>query len=174
MTATAGLDKSEKKASNGTPEQRLMTLWQRYGGTTLGRKLFSFFLGRTVPYSGNIKAEVIKLTPGKVTVQLKDRRSLRNHLNCVHAIALANLGELSSGLAMLSALPPNTRSIVVKIEIEYLKKARGLLTAEGTASPPERINEAIDSIALADIINSEGDVVSRVKVHWRLSPKEAS
>ncbi len=153
------------------PEQRLLMLWRRYGGSPLGRKLFSYVLGRTAPYSGSIKAEVLSLESGAAQVAMKDRRTLRNHLHSIHAIALANLGEISSGLAMISALPLNTRAIVVKLEIEYLKKARGRLLATGSASPPESITEAIDSVALADIKDQEGDIVSRVKVHWRLSPK---
>lgn len=155
-----------------TSEQRLMKLWNRYGGTALGRKVFSWVLGRTAPYSGSIKSEVLSLSPGRSEVALKDRRSLRNHLNSIHAITLANLGELSSGLAMISAIPADTRSIVVNLEIEYLKKARGRLVATGTANPPQSITEHIDSVALAEIKDEEGDVVSRVKVHWRLSPKQ--
>jgi len=159
-------------SSNEAPEQRLMTMWNRFGGNAWGRKAFSFILGRTAPYSGSIKAEVLSLTPGSVKVALKDRRSVRNHLNSVHAIALANLGELASGLAMISAVSPDTRTIVVNLEIEYLKKARGYLIAEGSATPPALITESINSIAFAEIKDAEGDVVSRVKVHWRLSPKK--
>lgn len=157
---------------NEAPEQRLIKMWKRYGGTTIGRKIFSYILGRTAPYSGTIKAEVLTLEPGAVQVALKDRRSVRNHLNSIHAIALANLGELASGLAMISAVPPNTRAIVVNLDIEYIKKARGRLIAEGSANPPEDITDSIDSLALAEIKDAEGDIVSRVKVHWRLSPKE--
>lgn len=167
MTATA-----TQHSNNAAPEQRLIKMWNRYGGSVLGRKIFSYVLGRTAPYSGTIKAEVLSLKPGSVQVALKDRRSVRNHLNSVHAIALANLGELASGLAMISAVPPNTRAIVVNLEIEYLKKARGRLIATGSATPPESISESINSLALAEIKDTEGDTVSRVKVHWRLSPKE--
>ena len=159
-------------SASKAPEQRLITMWNRFGGSVIGRKVFSYILGRTAPYSGTIKAEVLSLKPGAVKVALKDRRSVRNHLNSVHAIALANLGELASGLAMISAVPANTRAIVVNLDIEYIKKARGRLIAEGSATPPASITESINSLALAEIKDAEGDTVSRVKVHWRLSPKE--
>lgn len=159
--------------SNSAPEQRLIKMWNRFGGTAIGRKFFSVILGRTAPYSGSIKALVLSLEPGKSQIELKDRKSVRNHLNSIHAIALANLGELASGLAMISAVNSDTRAIVVNLEIEYLKKARGRLIAIGTATPPKEINQPIDSIALANITDSEGNTVSRVKVRWRLSPKES-
>jgi len=154
------------------PEQRLIAMWSRYGGSSLGRKIFSYVLGRTAPYTGSIKAEVLSLTPGSVQVTLKDRRSVRNHLNSIHAIALANLGELASGLAMISAIPADTKAIVVNLDIEYLKKARGRLIAEGSAAPPKNITESINSIASAEIKDENGDTVSRIKVHWRLSPRQ--
>ncbi len=159
-------------AEETAPEQRLLKMWNRYGGTPVGRKVFSWVLGRTAPYSGTVKAEVLSLKPGSVEVLLKDRRSVRNHLNSIHAIALANLGELASGLAMISAIPSGTRAIVVNLEIEYLKKARGKLIAVGTASPPSVVSESVNSLALAGIKDEAGDTVARVKVHWRLSPKQ--
>lgn len=160
------------KTTTDISEKRLLSLWNKYSNTTIGRTVFNWFISRSAPYSGSIRAQVISLSSGLSLVSLKDHRAIRNHLNSIHAIALANLGELASGLAMLSALPLNTRAIVTNLEIEYLKKARGHLTAEGTANPPKIISEPIDSIANAMIKDAEGDTVSIVKVKWRLSPKE--
>ena len=114
----------------------------------------------------------MELRPGFVRVSLKDRRAVRNHLNSIHAIALANLGELASGLAMISAVPSSVRAIVVNLEIEYIKKARGSLIAAGSAAPPGNISSSVTSIAEAEITDADGDVVALMKVHWRLSPKE--
>ncbi len=155
-----------------SPEQQLLKQWNRYGKSSIGRRFFSLLVGRKAPYSGSIKSQIISLTYGEASVFLKDRHAIRNHLNSIHAIALANLGELASGLAMLSALPKNTRAIVVKLDIEYLKKARGNLIATGFAEPPKHIDSPIDSLATADIKNADGDTVSIIRVLWHLSPKE--
>ena len=153
-------------------DQRVIQLWKRFGHSAFGRRIFNFLLARAVPYSGSIGAKVISLEDGLVKISLKDRRGIRNHLNCIHAIALANLGELASGLAMLSTIDSSTRAIVVNLEIEYLKKARGELCAVGRASPPDFIATKIENIVEAEITDSDGDVVSRLKVHWLLSPRE--
>ncbi len=99
---------------------RVVKIWNKLGHSAAGRKLFSFMLGRIVPYSGNIKAEVMEMGDGEVTISMKDRRAVRNHLKSIHAIALANLGELASGMAMFSKVSNNTRAIVVDLEIKYL------------------------------------------------------
>jgi acyl-coenzyme A thioesterase PaaI-like protein len=162
---------NSQNTNNNSSTHRVIALWNRLGDSALGRHLFNFLLARAVPYSGSIKAEVLSLQPGHVLIALKDRRAVRNHLNCIHAIALANLGELASGMAMLSAISADTRAIVVQLEIEYLKKARGRLVAEGKAKPPAVITERVNTIVEAEIKDAEGDIVSRLKVHWLLSPQ---
>lgn len=149
---------------------RVVKMWGKFGHSAAGRKLFNFMLGRVVPYSGSIKAEVLSLGDGEVTIAMNDRRAVRNHLKSIHAIALANLGELASGMAMFSKVPNSTRAIVVDLEIKYLKKARGRLLATGKASPPEIIDSPVKSIVEAEIKDATGDVVATIKVHWLLSP----
>ena len=151
------------------PMARLQHLWQRLRRLPGGTWLFSRLLGWVVPYTGTIGANVKILEPGFARIEMRDRRQVRNHLHSVHALALANLGEVTSGLAMLGTLPADTRGIPTKLTIEFYKKARGRLIAECHCSPPT-ISEDTDFEVHADIRNSDGDVVARTTVNWRLGP----
>lgn len=155
-----------------SPAARLATAWTRLSPLPGGRWLFARLLGRMVPYSATIRPRFLLLEPGRARVEIRERRRLRNHLRSVHAIALANLGELASGLAMTLALPRNARGIPIRIEVEYLKKARGRITAEGRAAPPDRVEEETEAQAVANLIDDEGDTVARMTVLWRLGPAE--
>lgn len=157
-------------ASVPDPSRRLLGFWRRLAPIPGGRWLFSRLLSFTVPYSGSIGARVELLEPGHARLALSDRRSVRNHLHSIHAIALVNLGELTSGLAMTTALPSGTRSIVTHIETEFLKKARGRLVAECRATPPASVTEPVDQVVEALIADSGGETVARVLVRWRLAP----
>lgn len=158
-------------AADGTSAviARLFTWWHRLGALPGGRWLFSRMLGIAVPYSGSIKARIRTLEPGHVVSELRDRRRVRNHLRSIHAIALANLGEITSGLAQMSLLAPGQRGIVTRLSIEYFKKARGTLLAESTAQAPVvNGNEDVELEVACDIRDSEGDVVARTTVRWRI------
>lgn len=122
-----------------------------------------------IPYSGSIHPLVVELRPGYAKVQMRDRRAVRNHLHSIHAIALMNLGELTTGLAMTLAMPDGARGIVTGLSMEYLKKARGLLTAECTAPPFDATVSGKHDFR-ADIVDESGDVVARATAHWLVGP----
>lgn len=157
----------------GSAADRVSTAWHRLHNLPGGSWLFSRLLGRMVPYTGTIGAHVRELRPGYARITLRDRRRVRQHLGSVHAVALINLGEVTSGLAMMAALPAGVRGIVTRIAAEYLKKARGPLSAEATVSLPP-VTGPVELPIFAVISDLAGDVVCRVEVHWRLDLEKTS
>lgn len=147
--------------------EQMLRRWQSLSRLPGGRWLFSFLLGRFAPYSGSIGAQVKELHAGFARVEMRDRRKVRNHLNSIHAIALMNLGEITTGLALLSGLKPGVRGIITGLSIEYFKKARGRLSAQSTITPPE-VNDDLELDVYADIQDNSGEVVARCTAKWRL------
>ncbi|HED16600.1 MAG TPA: DUF4442 domain-containing protein [Gammaproteobacteria bacterium] len=156
-------------SSKTNPIERLQRLWQRLQPLPGGTWIFSRILGWVIPYTGTIGANVKVLEPGFAQIHLHDHRRVRNHLHSVHALALANLGEVASGLAMLGTLSSDTRGIPTRLSIEFIKKARGHLVAESHCSPPI-VTEDTDFEVYANIRDADGDVVARTTVNWRLGP----
>jgi acyl-coenzyme A thioesterase PaaI-like protein len=148
----------------------MLSAWQRLASWPFGPRIFSWFVGRIAPYTGTVGGRYVEVHAGYARVELRDRRAVRNHLASVHAIALVNLAEMTSGVALLTALPPDVRGIVTGLSIEYHKKARGLLTCETRAEAPSAVHESMTHAVQATITDREGDVVATCTVHWRLSP----
>ena len=151
----------------------LRRAWDLLSGVPGGKVVFSRLLGRTAPYTASIHASVTVLRAGYAEVEMADRRSVRNHLDCIHAVALANLGELAANVALGYALPDDARFIVSGLEIEYAKKARGTITAIGEAPVPRSAARATYDIAVT-LRDADGDLVARVIVHTLVGPKPGS
>lgn len=108
-----------------------------------GQTLFSLMVGIASPYNASIRPRFIKLEKDECKACMQDRPWLRNPFASLHAIALANLAEMTSGVGMLTAAQyeKGLRVIPVKVECEYHAKARGPVTATAKCTLPSEKND---------------------------------
>jgi acyl-coenzyme A thioesterase PaaI-like protein len=151
----------------------ILAHWQTLGRHPLGRLVFSVMVGVMAPYSATIRARVQSLAAGHAVVTMRDRRRVRNHLRSIHAAALMNLAELTGGLLSTVSIPADARMIIFSITIDFVKKARGLLTAEGRCEVPQS-NAKAELPVLVTIRDQSGDEVARATVVTLIGPKPAS
>jgi acyl-coenzyme A thioesterase PaaI-like protein len=92
-------------------------------------------LEAAIPFNKHVGLEVVEVGEGRGVVRLPDGDHLHNHVGSQHAGGLFAAGEAASGGAFVGAfaehmagLTPLARSA----EIEYLKLAKGPITATGT------------------------------------------
>lgn len=150
-----------------TPE--ILETWQRFARLPAGAWLFARAIGYTVPYAGSIGARVTALSPGHAVACLRERRAVRNHLNSIHAVALVNLGELAANLALMTTQPRGARWIVVGVEADYLRKARGVITARCALDAPDWSAEG-ELRGEAVLEDADGQRVCVVRLVWRIGP----
>jgi acyl-coenzyme A thioesterase PaaI-like protein len=149
----------------------ILDYWNRCQKFPAGKLIFGWLLGFYIPYSGSITAEVMQLEKGYAKLLMRDRRRLRNHLHSIHAAALMNFAELTSGLAFLAGLEPEMQGIVTHFEMDYLKKGRGDLVADCRSSYTDVKTEQQCEVE-AVIRDSKDDIVARGRATWSIRPKK--
>jgi acyl-coenzyme A thioesterase PaaI-like protein len=166
------INRSPSGSPASNPDQGVvLTWWLRLAPLPAGRLLYSLALGWLAPYSSSIGARVEEIRPGYARVSISDRRRLRNHLRSIHAIALINLGELATGLAVLSTISGNMRGIVLDIRADYLKKARGKITAIAEFELPQPLLDDTPCEVEARLQDQSGETVTRVQATWLIGYK---
>ncbi len=152
-----------------TPGTRLLSLWRRLHRWPAGQWIFARIFSFIVPYSGSVRPRIRVLEPGHAEVEIPDIRANRQHLGSVHAIALMNVAEMASGLAMMAGLPPTVRGIVTTLQMTYHKKARGTIRAVSRVTVPT-VSADQDFEVVAECFDPSGTLVATGRVTWRLGP----
>lgn len=100
----------------------------------LGKRLFGFAFGHQAPYFGSIHLRVVEMRPhhGEVVVPL--RRSNKNHIGTVHAIAACNGLEAAMGLLAEATCPPTQRWLPKGMDVKYLAKSDSDLVCTADSS----------------------------------------
>jgi acyl-coenzyme A thioesterase PaaI-like protein len=135
-------------------------------------------LNGAIPFNRHVGLEVVEVGPGRGVVKLPDSAELHNHVGTQHAGALFAAGEAASGGAFLGSfaeylgsLTPLARSA----QIDYLKLARGPITATGTLSEDvDALVAQLDSDGRAEfpiaveLADADGQVVAKMTVDWHV------
>ncbi|MFT7582595.1 MAG: acyl-coenzyme A thioesterase PaaI-like protein [Myxococcota bacterium] len=168
MKAPAALQKFMPSMNN--PGNAIRDTWLRLAKVPMGSRIFSKILGVMAPYTGTIGAQVVELREGYAKVTLEDRKAVRNHLRCVHAIALANLAEITGNVALGYSLPDDTRFIVAGFSIDYVKKARGTITGTSQCPVPDS-SDRVELEVPVEMRDDSGDIVATAVLRTLIGPK---
>ena len=153
---------------------RILDLYRRLAGKPGGRWLFSKLVCFKAPYFSSIAPRIVSLAPQRGVARIKHRRRVTNHIGTVHAIALCNLAEFVGGLTCDVSLPRGMRWIPKGMQVEYLKKAVGTMTA--TAEPaftPDVRAEGYDLPVNVSVRDDAGVEVFRAVIAMWITPAAA-
>lgn len=135
-------------------------------------------LRAAVPYNVHLGLEFQEIEPGRCVVVLPDDGRLHNHLGTQHGAGLFSVAEAASGGAFVAAFAEQLaelRPVVTRAEIDFVKLARGAITAEARLTEPldaivqrleaEGVTRLEAGVTLRDV---DGNEVARMTAHWRL------
>lgn len=122
---------------------QLHTLWKTttgvpFVGDTLGKRVFSFLFSQKAPYFASIHATVTEVRPNYAELVIPARRSVKNHIGTIHAIALCNGAEMAMGALAETTVPADKRWIPKGMSISYTAKADGPSVTVIAETDPEQ------------------------------------
>jgi len=132
-----------------------------------------------IPFQSHTRLELLD----ELSVRAPDIIELKNHFGTMHGGMLYALGEVAAAVAMAKLLAADSASLYAitrRGEIEYLKPARGPITASGQVSltraeifaglEHSRSLEVPVSATLKDV---DHQTVATLSLRWYVSPRRA-
>lgn len=144
-------------------KQSPLTIYNQLSNMYGGKFLFNRIIRFMCPYSNSIYPIIEHYDNKKCICSINENRSIKNPFNSIHALALGNLGELTSGLLIMEMLhQTNKKGIITKINCKYYKKARGKIIATCN------IDDFKNNTILTRLVDSNKDVVCKVTCVWNI------
>jgi len=137
-------------------------LYKKVQKFPFGKQLFTFFFNKRVPYFSTIHPKINVFDEGIVEVEMTQRRSVQNHIQTIHAIAVCNLCELAMGLVCESTIPDNLRWIPSGMNVKYLKKATGTIKAIAKVNKADFNPGSLD--IHIDVFNAKNEIITSADI----------
>ncbi len=144
--------------------------WQSLSSTGFGRWFFSRVVCFKAPYFRSIKPVFDVLEVGRAVAHMSKRRAVTNHIGTIHAIAMANLCEFVAGTATEVSTPNTMRWIPRGMQIDYLGKASGTVSATAIVPVIEH-GVAKDVVVSVDLLDSSDNIVVHADITMYVSPR---
>lgn len=93
-------------------------------------KLLNYGLARKIPFNKPHGFRILEVGDEHITMFLPFKKTNKNHLGGVHAMALGTLSEYTTGLALLRQLDAKRYRLIMKsIRMEYYYQGKTAITA---------------------------------------------
>ena len=137
--------------------------------------LWSKAFGRVVPMVGTANIRYLEVDQDHVTVRIENTRNMQNHIQGVHAAAMALLAETATGFLTGLHVPDNRILLIKSLHVDYLKVAQGGLTATATLSAEQQSfiadNDKGELLIPVTVIDDAGNAPIQCQMLWAWLPK---
>jgi len=135
-------------------------------------------MSAAVPFARHVGIELVEIAPGRGVATLGESATSVNHIGSQHAGALFTLGETASGAAVAGTFAEviaNIRPLAAHASIEYVKLARGTITATAVTSgePADllltlRRDKKVAFDVAVTLTNEAGVTIGSMSVRWQV------
>lgn len=145
-------------------------LYQKVTALPQGKRLFSILFGQKAPYFSSVHLQVQDMKPHLGQVLIPKRRSVKNHIGTIHAIAACNGLEAAMGLLAEATCPADMRWLPKGMDVQYLAKSTTALTCIAETSEADWA-AAPDVPVRVRAVTTDGTVTVEGTIHLWVTPK---
>lgn len=124
--------------------------------------------------TGGVRIEI--LDEGRAVLHIANRRKVQNHIQGVHATAMALLAESATGVVFGMTVPDDRIPLLKSMQISYVRRARGALRAEATLSPEQRqlilASDKGDLTVPVRVTDESGEEPIQCQFVWAWTPRK--
>lgn len=135
----------------------------------------SKLIGKIIPFAGTAGCSIQTLTNNECVVVLKNRKKVGNHIGTLHAAAMALVAESATGFVTGMNVPDSRIVVIRSMELTYLKRTNGDLTAKATLSDEDvrrlTTEEKGDITVPVKMTDEDGNETVTAKMVWAWVPK---
>jgi acyl-coenzyme A thioesterase PaaI-like protein len=134
-------------------------------------------LGRVIPFNAPHQFKIIHIDKNTISVHIPFIRRNLNHLNGIHACALATASEYACGFLLISRLSPSKYRLIMRnLSIDFVKQGREELFVNFSLTD-DRINvikKKLESspqcleLLEVEVKDAKGNLISIAKLEWQL------
>ncbi|MCL3818920.1 hotdog fold domain-containing protein [Aeromicrobium wangtongii] len=144
-------------------------LYRKITALPQGKRLFSVLYGQKAPYFASIHLRVEEMRPHLGQVVIPKRRSVKNHIGTIHAIAACNGLEAAMGLLAEATCPPGMRWLPKGMDVQYLAKSTTALTCTAETTEADWAG-APDVPVTVKAVTEDGTVTVAGTIHLWVVP----
>lgn len=164
-----------------TNSNRLMRIVTQINQNTLmpesiRKAMLTMAFNGTIRYAGTTGIGVQEWNEQSAVVHLRNRFHVQNHLNGIHATAMATLAESATGMLFALHVPDETHLPVLKrMTVQFQKRATGNLRAVATLSDEQKESIAATEkgslIVPVRITDDDGKEPIDCQMEWAWTPR---
>lgn len=143
--------------------------------TGMQRTFWTKLFGRIVPMVGTAKIRYMEVSREKVVVKIDNHKDMQNHIKGVHAAATALLAETATGFVTGLNVPDDRILLIKTLHVDYVKVAKGALTATATLSDAQRdmiLNTEKGELSIPiTVVDESGEQPVQCEMIWAWRPK---
>jgi len=127
-------------------------------------------LKQQIPFFETCKVNIEEWSQQRCIFSLENHKAVQNNIQTIQAAAIILVPESAMALLVGANIQDNKIVLSKKVSAEFLKKAKGKITATATLSTEQKAllqsTEKGEMILSADALDEQNEIICHCESHW--------